>query len=110
MSVFTSSAVPMNCAYCGKPVLEDAIYWSGLCYHKQCTNPHNPLPMDRAPTPPPYEAFLKMQIIEKDKRIAALEAVAEAALQSVVNKHGIWVGPTVTQTLKAAGYLGEGND
>jgi hypothetical protein len=73
MSVFTSSAVPINCAYCGRPILEDTIYWSGLCYHKQCTNPHNTQPMDRAPTSPPYEAFLKMQIIEKDKRIALLE-------------------------------------
>ena len=44
------------------------------------------------------------------QRIAELEKVAEAAEQSIVNKHGIWVGPTVMQTLKAAGYLGGGNE
>ena len=45
---------------------------------------------------------------EQVERIALLEKVAEAAEQSIVNKHGIWVGPTVMQTLKAAGYLGGG--
>ena len=43
-----------------------------------------------------------------EQRIALLEKVAEAAEQSIVNKHGIWVGPTVMQTLRAAGYLGGG--
>jgi len=55
-------------------------------------------------------ALGRFVIKDQRKRIALLEMVAEAAEQSIVNKHGIWVGPTVMQTLKAAGYLGGGDE
>jgi hypothetical protein len=42
---------------------------------------------------------------EQQARIAELEAVAEAAVQAVTNKHGIWKGQTLPQALRAAGYL-----
>jgi hypothetical protein len=63
-----------------------------------------------------YETFLETRLVEKDKRIAALEAVAEAAIP-IVNNYGDnntydattyrrWYD--ADEALRAAGYLGEG--